>query len=75
MVDLRGIEPLPYPCHGYVIPFYYRPVFGILAVFCKNKKAGCNAYSRPENGRAISRGPMPDLQCRDETALPGIGLP
>gem|GEM_PF-4397565 len=24
-MDLRGIEPLPYPCHGYVIPFYYRP--------------------------------------------------
>ena len=24
-VDLRGIEPRPPPCHGGVIPFYYRP--------------------------------------------------
>ncbi len=24
-VDLRGIEPRPHPCHGRVIPFYYRP--------------------------------------------------
>src|SRR6185436_19038635 len=24
-VDLWGIEPQPPPCHGGVIPFYYRP--------------------------------------------------
>ena len=25
-VDLEGIEPSPHPCHGRVIPFYYRPI-------------------------------------------------
>jgi hypothetical protein len=27
-VDLRGIEPRLNPCHGSVIPLYYRPIYG-----------------------------------------------
>ena len=25
LVDLRGVEPRPVPCHGTVLPLYYRP--------------------------------------------------
>lgn len=25
VVDLRGIEPLSPPCHGDILPVYYRP--------------------------------------------------
>src|SRR3989344_5865941 len=27
ILDLWGIGPQPHPCHGCVIPFYYRPIF------------------------------------------------
>ncbi|KKT82619.1 MAG: hypothetical protein UW81_C0038G0011, partial [Candidatus Giovannonibacteria bacterium GW2011_GWC2_44_9] len=30
ILDLPGIGPGPHPCHGCVIPFYYRPVLKII---------------------------------------------
>ena len=34
-VDLRGVEPRPVPCHGTVLPLYYRPCFSCNAAFCR----------------------------------------
>ena len=35
LVDLRGVEPRPVPCHGTVLPLYYRPCFSCNQEFCK----------------------------------------
>lgn len=31
-VDLVGIEPTTYPCHGYVLPLNYRPWLIVLII-------------------------------------------
>ncbi len=45
VVDLRGVEPRPDPCHGSVMPLYYRPASRfysnyILAEFIDLKRGG-----------------------------------
>ena len=31
-VDLRGVEPRIAPCHGAVLPLYYRPVIFVYSI-------------------------------------------
>ena len=60
IVDLRGIEPLPHPCHGCVIPFYYRPSeeksYIIFLLFGKLKTFGLPGVEpgpHPPHGRIL----------------------
>lgn len=31
-VDPRGVEPLTYPCHGYMLPLYHGPNFIVFSI-------------------------------------------
>lgn len=53
LVDLRGIEPRPPPCHGGVIPIYYRPVVAILPESHSAAKTRPKGFPRAESGYAL----------------------
>ena len=40
-VDLRGVEPRPVPCHGTVLPLYYRPLRAHSTKLRSSTKAIC----------------------------------
>src|SRR3989338_10327986 len=46
-LDLPGIGPGPYPCEGYVIPFYYMPRNFIPAIFSTPRLCLCAPTANP----------------------------